>query len=73
MCLLLVLPFSRAFLQRPLTELTSQTRQAVCAISLSFLDIYAPSTLAKFSEKSHCETAGNSKSLVALAIDIESL
>ncbi len=36
-CRLLALPFPRAFLQLPLTVLTRETRQAVCAIkSLSF-------------------------------------
>ncbi len=35
MCLLLALPFLRAFLWWPLTLLTRQTRQAVCAINQS--------------------------------------
>jgi hypothetical protein len=38
---LLVLPLTRAFLQWQLTVLTTQTRWVVCAISLSFLDVYA--------------------------------
>ncbi len=35
MCLLLALGLPRAFLQQPLTVLTRQTRQAVCAINQS--------------------------------------
>jgi hypothetical protein len=36
-CLIQTLPLSRAFLWRPLTELTGQAKQAVCAINQSIL------------------------------------
>jgi hypothetical protein len=40
-----VLPLPKAFLWQPLTVQTRQTRQAVFAISLYFLDVYGKSTI----------------------------
>jgi hypothetical protein len=39
MCLLLVLPLPRVFLQEPQTVLTRQSRQAVCAINQSIFNM----------------------------------